>query len=115
MPFVWNKAPAQAFPGGYDSYAQDVYQTIMALVLIRSAQIEAWMKANAIWIDRTGNARQSLHTDVLALKSHIKIALSHGMTYGKWLELAHGGTYAIITPALDFWGPVLWEDVRGLF
>lgn len=77
-------------------------------------EIETWMKTHAPWTDRTGNARQNLHTEVMDLTSEIALLLAHGVEYGTYLELAHGGKYEIIGPALDEFTPRVWADVRAM-
>ena len=78
------------------------------------AEIETWMKTNARWIDRTGNARQSLYAEVTRLTDSVLLAFDHGMDYGFYLELSHAGRYAIIAPALDEFAPRIWRDVKAL-
>jgi hypothetical protein len=36
------------------------------------------------------------------------------MDYGTFLELANQGRFAIITPALDVFGPQIWNDAKAL-
>lgn len=78
-------------------------------------QIQTWMAQHAIWVDRTGNARQGLHTDIENLTADLtSIALSHGVDYGYWLEVAYQGKYAILQPALDYWFPIIMQAVSDL-
>lgn len=114
MRFEWIVSPEQAFGALYDDYARRIYRGIEAIFKRRAPEIEAWMKANAEWADRTGNARQSLYTDVETLLTEIALVMDHGVEYGKWLELAHQGRYAIVTRALDHWAPILWDDVKAM-
>lgn len=73
------------------------------------------MKSNASWTDRTGNARQSLNAEVEDMAMDmVEIVLSHGVEYGIYLELSHGGAYAIIAPAVDVFAPRIWADVRAM-
>lgn len=66
--------------------------------------IEEWMRENAPWDDRTGDAREGLSTDVLHEGFRQEIYLMHGVDYGIWLEVRWNGRYAIIQPALDEFG-----------
>lgn len=34
--------------------------------------------------------------------------------YARWLEIANGGRYSIIAPALDYWGPKLMNNIKRL-
>jgi hypothetical protein len=97
------------------AYAQAIQAGAAALAARYAPEIEAWMKQNAIWTDRTGNARQTLSAEAAELSAGlIEITLSHGVEYGIWLELAHGGSYAIIGPAIDYFAPRIWADVQRM-
>ncbi len=112
--WVWDVSPEEAFAQTYDAYAASIYRGILRLAKQYAPQIEAWMKQNAVWTDRTSNARQSLYAEVEALLFSIAISFDHGMEYGYWLEFANQGEYAIVGPALDYWSVQFWEAVKGL-
>jgi len=111
----WTITPEVAFTPGVQRYIGAIRRGVRAIAQRRAPEIENWMKLNAIWVDRTGNARQTLTAEVedLALDV-VQIVMEHGVEYGVWLELAHGGTYAILAPAIDYWGPIVWADVQAL-
>lgn len=86
------------------------------------------MKSNASWVDRTGNARQGLRSEVLPRTAAevvglIELNMFHSVTYGVYLEgylpdgtpMMRPSAYKIIEPALDHFGPRVWADVRSLF
>lgn len=112
--FDWIVTPQQAFTELYDDYAKRIYNGILALANRRAPEIEAWMKANAVWTDQTGNARQGLYAEVVHALTEIAILLDHGVDYGIYLETMMQGAYAIIAPALDYWSQVLWNDIKAL-
>lgn len=115
MSVEWTKRPEDALSELTDAYARAIQRGLVALGLRYAPQIEAWMKKNAVWTDRTGNARQTLWSDVMEVGTQaVVIILSHGMDYGVFLELANAGTYAIITPALDHFAPRIWRDVQRM-
>lgn len=114
MPLVWQNAPADAVPQMVETYWQQMRAALFALANAYAPQIEAWMKENARWTDRTGNARQTLWAEAFDFVDAVVIAFGHGMDYGTFLELAHQGRYAIITPALDEFAPRIWRDVVEL-
>ena len=72
-----------------------------ALLQNWAGTMEGYAKSNAPWTDRTGNARQGLHGGVDTDGDRFVLYLSHGVEYGIWLELAHGGNYAIVRPTAD--------------
>lgn len=114
---VWtNGTPEQVFLANYDAYIEDLYATLEALLQSYAPRIEAWMKQNAVWTDRTGNARQGLLTDVeVVIGEALYLYAAHKMDYGAYLELNHQGRFAIIVPALEHFAPLIWRDVKALF
>ena len=70
------------------------------------------MQRSASWTDRTGAARRGLSASVETTGDRISMNLAHGVEYGKWLELAHGGRYAIVGPTVLRWGPRLMDGLR---
>ena len=112
---VWQTTPEQAFTELADEYASAIHRGVFLLATRYAPEIEAWMKANASWTDRTGNARQTLYAEVTDIvNSAVILFFGHGVEYGVFLELAHGGTYAIVTPALDHFIPRIWADVKAM-
>lgn len=112
--FEWAVTPEQHLSALTDAYIARIKQAIYALALRRATEIENWMKANARWTDRTGNARQTLHKEVYQLYNETLIVLAHGVDYGMYLETVSGGYFAIVTWALDYWGPIIMRDVQKL-
>lgn len=112
--FTWDVSPDEAFAELYDDYTRRIYLGILELARAFAPRIEAWMKRNAPWKDRTSNARQSLYTEIEATLLSIAISMDHGVEYGFWLEYANAGTYSIIGPALDFWAVQFWNAVKDL-
>lgn len=112
--FRWESEPEVVFTSGFNRYAQEVIATIQAICLKYQPIVENWMKDNAKWTDRTGNARQALYADVEELAMGAALILDHGMDYGVFLELSMQGTYQIIKPALDEFGPKIWDEVKRM-
>lgn len=63
-------------------------------------KLQNYMRDNARWTDRTGQARQRLTGTVTKVTSGYKITLAQGVDYGIWLELAHEKRFAIIQPTI---------------
>lgn len=117
MPFQWVVPPSEVFPAGYQKYTQQLYVTGRRVAEARAADGEAWMKANAPWTDRTGAARAGLHVDVTQAPAVLaELTFSHGedIDYAVWLELAHSGSFGIISRSVDYWSVVLWRDVQRI-
>ena len=85
------------------TFIQTRFQTsILILCEVAAAKMEEYAKDEAIWIDRTSNARQKLTGQAYYVTmDQVQIAVSHQMDYGIWLELAHGRDYAILETAIE--------------
>lgn len=97
-------APPRNLSVNIGRYGDRVIVAVMAVAEYMAQKIQSSMRQNAPWTDRTGNARSGLFSVAeRAAKDVIVIWLSHGHTieYGVWLEVANGGRYAAILPALQ--------------
>lgn len=77
-----------------------------------ATQSESFMRSNAPWTDRTGNARSGLRAKVVSSGDKVAIVLHHSVPYGPYLEVRFGGKYGIIPAAMAAAGP-LWVEVLG--
>ena len=66
----------------------------------QSKKLESYMKVNRPWTDRTGEAKRRLSAMAEEVPEGVQIVLSHGVSYGIWLELSHENRYAIISPTI---------------
>lgn len=81
----------------------------------KASQLEAKMKMNRPWTDRTGMAKTTLNASVSKPSdSKVRITLAHGVDYGIWLELAHNKNYAIIAPTIQQEGPKMLSELNGM-
>ena len=74
----------------------------------------AYMKSNAPWTDRTGNARQGLGVEVVSETNKVTMVLYHSVEYGIFLEVKNGGAYQIIRPTMDWAIPQVIEAIGRL-
>jgi hypothetical protein len=115
MPFTWQRPPSIAFGGLAEAYAMAIEQNVNALAERYANEIETWMKSNAVWTDQTGDARRELYSETFGLTNEaVVIILGHGVDYGVFLELANAGRYSVIFPAMDYFIPRIWDDVRRI-
>lgn len=115
MSFHWERPPTQAWVEMTDAYADAIHRAVRTLADRYAPEIEAYMKVNAPWTDRTANARQTLYSEVQdVVRQYVDIVLAHGVEYGVYLELSNAGTYAIIGPSLDYFAPRIFQDVVSL-
>lgn len=99
-----------------DLYKEQVRQAVVAVAQFFSVQLENYAKTNARWTDRSGNARQGLYSLVDdAAENAVIIYLSHGVDYGKWLEIAFQGRFAIIWEAIESNIEELRSMLQGIF
>lgn len=90
--------------------------TIQSYMVSKAPTIEAKMKKNRPWTDRTGLAKQRLTAKVSKPKKGIiRLTLAHGVDYGIWLELANDKNYAIIAPTLKRESTNIIRGLRRIF
>jgi hypothetical protein len=87
---------------------------LQAVLQYYAPEVENWMKTNAPWTDRTGNARNGLAARAYSEKNSHGIVLYYQVPYGIWLEVRFNGEYAIIGPALEYWGPIVMTGVKDM-
>jgi hypothetical protein len=92
----------------------DVNALVGATVDFRTDKSISFMKTNAKWTDRTGNARATLNATAKHSDTSHEIRLYGGMPYQIWLEVRFGGRLAIIGPAVKYQGLALMNQLRGL-
>lgn len=79
--------------------------------------IEAHMKHNAPWKDRTTNARNGLFATAVMFKRGLYgIILAHSVTYGIYLERGtrHMKARPIIIPTMERYGPKVTGTLRKI-
>ena len=67
--------------------------------------MESYAKQNAPWTDRTGQARATLVAAVERSGPAYRVTLAHGVFYGIYLELKHGGVWGIVLKTLALHAP----------
>jgi hypothetical protein len=100
---------------GVDNYGKAVRDAVHRIAQYWAPILEDDAKQNAPWTDRTANARQMLYGWTDIIEDAVYLYLSHGVTYGYWLEvkkptrtvdlvgleLKEAGKYAIVLPTLE--------------
>ena len=79
------------------------------------SKIESYMKTNAPWTDRTGNARSGLRAQAghLPFVSHW-VDLYHSVPYGIWLEVRFAARYSIVIPSMVRYAPMIMGTLTRL-
>lgn len=98
---------------------QNVYNKVGPAVSMymstKASEFRSYMQSNRPWTDRTGMAKATLNSQFSSNGDLYRITLSHGVSYGIWLELAHGKNYAIIGPTIRTKGPELLQGIGNIF
>lgn len=111
----WMIDPVAAWMPGYMRWAQDITEVVEDVVAARADEIAAWMQANHVWKNRTGLAEMRLFTALVRDGTRVMLIMGQGadVPYSRFLErFTQGGRFSILRPALDYWAPILLEDVR---
>lgn len=81
----------------------------------KAPSLEATMKTNRPWTDRTGLAKLRLGVKVSQVDSETaRLTFSHGVNYGVWLELAMEKKFAIIMPTINKEGPKVIDGLQSI-
>src|SRR5689334_2941428 len=81
---------------GLAGFADQLDNRIAILMKYEEPKVQSYMRQNAPWTDRTGNARNGLFAKASSsARSHV-IQVFHTMPYGVWLEVRWSGRFAII-------------------
>lgn len=78
-------------------------------------QLERDAKLNAPWVDRTGNARNSIQGGSGFYKNNLMIAVGGNVDYFKHLELANAKKYAVLKPTVAKNAQSIMAGYRKLF
>lgn len=112
MTLVWQTTPEQALGDLAEAYVSAIRAGVLAIAERRAPEITQWMMANHPWENITGVAEASLLAEVFQMGvDMVEIYMSQGAYYGLFLETANAGKYSVLTPALDTWSPIVWNDV----
>jgi hypothetical protein len=84
-------------------------------ILYAKDEAVTYMKQNAPWTDRTGNARAGLHADARSMVNGkvFELILAHSVYYGIYLEVRFSGKYAIIMPTANWIGPLMFQRIAS--
>ena len=77
-------------------------------------KFQNYAKTHKRWTNRTGHAVQRLTGFVETNQDNTKIYISHGVDYGKWLELAQEKRYAILEETVQNVSPEILSGFTEL-
>jgi hypothetical protein len=94
-------APPSVIVEGLQTYEARLKAAVFSLAEYFAAVMESWMKANAPWTDRTGNARAGLRAIAIQTATAVVIYVFGTVNYQIYLELANQGRFAILLSTLE--------------
>lgn len=106
---------------GLDRYKSYARTRINQYFNQQARSLEAYMKREARWNDRTYQARGGLKAEVIVDRFHnsrnqyYSISLYHTAPHGVYLELAMEKRFAILEPTVRLKGPDVIRGMKGLF
>lgn len=109
---TWNITPEESWGALAQAQVDAIEADLVRLVDSLTDDAAAWMKREARWQDRTGEARAGLYSDILVVaRESVFLLLSHGpaIGYSQWLEYAYGGRFGILDDATDHFWPILYR------
>ena len=114
MTIEWSVDPRALGKAIERRYADELLRRIRQMMREAAPQAEAHMKTTASWRDRTGDARRLLMALTVDDGDEITLYFIHGAAYGIWLELRHGGRYAVIVPTTHQFAASIRTRLQGL-
>lgn len=87
----------------WDDVVAEVFQEM-------SPRVADAARANAIWEDRTGDAREGLTAQAVKVDGAVYLTLFHTVSYGYWLEVIQSGRFAVIMRTLEQQAPVVFRE-----
>lgn len=80
-----------------------------------SKRMEGDAKKEAPWVDRTGNARQTLQGFSQEDGDAVTLGVAHNVDYGPYLELANNKKYGILRTTILKHAPGILKGLQALF
>lgn len=99
---------------GISGLTEAIDKAVGAVMLYEAPHVQDYMRSNAPWTDRSGNARGGLFAQPYGDNLKRGIVAYHTMPYGIWLEVRWSGRYQIIVPTIQVMGPKVMEGLSGL-
>ncbi len=80
-------------------------------------ELMGYAKSRHAWQNRTGETERTTRTQVIALRDELMVYVFAETSYSKFLELAHGGEWSWLFPAVQAmekrFYEILVEEFRG--
>jgi hypothetical protein len=98
-----------------EAHDKKVKRVVAAQFLRAEQEAPGFMKLNAPWMDRTGNARAGLHAklNIENQGEAFELIFAHTVFYGIFLEARFSGKFAIIMPTVNYFGSLLMDRIAS--
>lgn len=108
----WQASPTDTWIPNYEAWVNTLPQVLETVLETRLVQIQQWMYEHHRWKNRTGAAEAQLFATSVIEDSALYIAFGYGWAtfYSYYLE--NNPKYAMLGQALDYWSPILFDDVK---
>lgn len=112
---TWNIDPGEYLAALTQQRIDAIEADIVRLVESLLNEVEAWMKANHRWQNRTGNAEAGLYADIeYAVRQSVYLLMSHDVTLDyTWILEANPRT-ALLGDVSDHFWPILLRGAREI-
>ena len=114
MSIAWSATTPKAVADAAEQWLGTITTAAGRKAVAVGQSAETTMRNNAAWKNRTGNARRGLRVETVERSDAIEMYFIHSVEYGIYLELAHGGNYAIVYPTMLDTVPLLRNALRGV-
>lgn len=109
------KIDSKEVRAGIQNFSDETLQKVENYLGEQAEELEKFMKKNAPWNDRTGNARRGLVAKVEKPKNkYYRIGLKHSVKYGVYLENYMEKRFAILEPTVRLKGPEVVKGMKNL-
>lgn len=109
------KIDSKEVRAGIKNFSDEALNKVENYLGEQAEELEKFMKKNAPWNDRTGNARRGLVAKVEKPKNkYYRIGLKHSVKYGVYLENYMEKRFAILEPTVRLKGPEVVKGMKNL-
>ena len=112
--FVWVQDPESTLSLGIDEYQVALKAGVQLVMTTMAAQVQSYAQSTHRWSNVTGAAEAGLNAGTIQLTNAIGLFLQHAVYYGIYLELAHGGVWAVISPTLEAYYAKIMAAIQAL-
>lgn len=99
---------------GLTAFPNRLKDALFDVMKFHEPRVASYMRDNAPWTDRTGNARGGLAAKAYRVGDNFGIVAFGQMPYQIWLEIANNGRYRIIQPTILNQGAAVMRTVSKL-